>query len=611
MKRIITIFSICVSAVNLLTAQTSGGPDAYGYTWRNNNDTVSPPVYSWIDITGFSGAQNVRFLTDDNTVGPFSIGFPFHYYWYDVSQFWVGSNGYISFQNGQISSPFPSIPSSLAPQNVIAPFASDLIFGSAGDTAQCWHWTNAALDTMIVSYINVPFYQTAAPGFTGSNSFQIILSMVDSSITFQYREQQGLTITTTNYISIGIENNSGIIGLQPIINNYPPPNSAIKFYYPRNYSYSVSDASTTYNNNPETGGLFLSNLGRPFTMNTNIKNTGNQTLPAFNVFSRVLNSSSAIQAQNTVMSNALAPGQSQSITMPNPFNPAVAGTYTFVTNTQLSTDNTPSNDQKVQELQVVDTTAANIRLSYDSGVDAGLGGLNWTGGEGGGGVYFVPPFYPARITQLHSYIVNDPNSVGFSMEVFADNGIAGSPGSMLDSETVTSATEILNGWNTINLATPLVVTSGGVYVSWSMNGLAVSLGQDNNAPFSNRTFEVVGNTWAIYRMRETMDLMINITIQKVINAGVDELSADSHFGEFYPNPSSSATMLNYDLPVVARNLSYEILDMQGKLIEHKMISQQVTSGKLSVNTAALSAGIYTCKINVDGENVIRKLVVTK
>ena len=83
-------------------SQTSGGPDAFGYTWKNSYD-VAGPMYSWIDVPPLSGAIQVTGLADDNTVGPFLLpsGMNFHYYWYDINKFWVGSNGYVLFMNGE------------------------------------------------------------------------------------------------------------------------------------------------------------------------------------------------------------------------------------------------------------------------------------------------------------------------------------------------------------------------------------------------------------------------------------------------------------------------------------------------------------------------------
>src|SRR6185295_14251371 len=100
MKNIILIIAAFAIMLNIAYAQTSGGPDAYGYTWKDSNDPAGP-VYNWIDIIPLPDAQEVKLLADDNNRGPFAINFPFHFYWYDDTMFWVGSNGYISFEDAQ------------------------------------------------------------------------------------------------------------------------------------------------------------------------------------------------------------------------------------------------------------------------------------------------------------------------------------------------------------------------------------------------------------------------------------------------------------------------------------------------------------------------------
>src|SRR5579862_5043678 len=111
MKVTLTLFFLGIFfSLTLFSPQVKagGGPDQYGYYWRSNND-VNGPAYSWIDIIPL-GATKVKLLSDDNTRGPFPFNFKFHYYWYDESQFWVGSNGYIIFNYDQMSVPFPTIP---------------------------------------------------------------------------------------------------------------------------------------------------------------------------------------------------------------------------------------------------------------------------------------------------------------------------------------------------------------------------------------------------------------------------------------------------------------------------------------------------------------------
>ncbi len=608
MKKITTLIFACILGLNTTFGQTTGGPDAYGYIWRDSNDALGP-VYNWIDVLPLVGAQEVRFLADDNTVGSFPIGFPFHYYWYDVSQFWVGSNGYIGFTNGQISAPFGTIPNTAGTQNFLAAMACDLLF-DVSNSAECWRYTNPAGDTLVVSWLNVPFYDSAIPAGAGNNDFQIILSAVDSSITYQYKTQTGFPAAGTNVV-IGIENNSGSIGLQHSLNIFPPVNYSVKYQYPSSTTYVVNDASTTYNDNVETGGLFRAKNGAQFTMTTSIKNTGNQNLPAYNVFSRVLNSVGTTMVSDNKTSLPSVPGQSENITMTNMFNPLTAGTYRYLTNTQLAGDATPSNDQKVQEIVVLDTTTTGIRLSYDNDMEAGLGGLNWTGGEGGAAIYFVPPTYPAKFTEVYAYIVANPLTVGYSIKVFDDNGTGGAAGTKLDSIYMGPSIVTFPAWNTTPLATPITITSGGLYIAWEMNGDALTLGQNQVPPFSFRTFEIISNVWAPYRYRETEDLMINVNYEKVYvsGAGVHENALNDYFGDFYPNPSSESASINYDIPFNAKNITYSLYDVQGRRVNSSDVNSN--SGMLTISVSNLDAGIYTCKIVVDGEMIVRKLVISK
>ena len=118
MKQLFTLFFSVLVSVSAFAGQ--GGPDTWGYTWKDSNEPGGP-VYSWIDIVSEGGTE-VKLLADDNSRGPFPMNFDFTYYWYDVNQFWVGSNGYLLFQNGNIASPFQWGASTLAPHHGVAAF---------------------------------------------------------------------------------------------------------------------------------------------------------------------------------------------------------------------------------------------------------------------------------------------------------------------------------------------------------------------------------------------------------------------------------------------------------------------------------------------------------
>ena len=102
MKKTFTyLIAFCYSIVSYAG---SGGPDAYGYIWKDS-DEPGGPVYQWTDIT--STGIYVTGLGDDNVVGPYILSTNFNYYWYQVKKVWVGSNGYISFGNNNIAAAFP------------------------------------------------------------------------------------------------------------------------------------------------------------------------------------------------------------------------------------------------------------------------------------------------------------------------------------------------------------------------------------------------------------------------------------------------------------------------------------------------------------------------
>ncbi len=108
-------------------AQTTGGPDAFGYTW---DDTAA---YSWIDASGGTDA-GFNDSSYDQKVGPISLPFSFNYYGFNYSELYITENGFISFDD---PGPwwFPQVqqmPSPEHPDNLIAPYYSLFSFLSDG-----------------------------------------------------------------------------------------------------------------------------------------------------------------------------------------------------------------------------------------------------------------------------------------------------------------------------------------------------------------------------------------------------------------------------------------------------------------------------------------------
>jgi hypothetical protein len=188
-----------------------GGPDAFGYIWKDSNEPGGPQ-YNWVDISSIGTPVT---LGDESNVGPFSLGFVFEFYGVDFNSYRVCSNGWVSFTSSSTSYSNREIPYSSEPNNLLAGFWDDLNPGSGGQV-----YRYQANDSAVVSWVGVPHYSSGGP-----YTFQIII-LASGTITYQYQTMN----SPLNSASIGIENANGTIGLQVVYNqNYVENEMAIRF----------------------------------------------------------------------------------------------------------------------------------------------------------------------------------------------------------------------------------------------------------------------------------------------------------------------------------------------------------------------------------------------
>lgn len=515
-----------------------GGPDLYGYTWIDSNEPGGP-AYSWWDIS-IIGVKVHPYLGDDNVaLNSYSFGGNFTYYWYPVDECFISSNGYITFEGDNIAAPFPTIPNSAGADNFIAVLMSDLNFSGAAN-AECYFYANN--DSVCISWINVPFWSLNPA--SSSNSFQVILNKVDNSITMNYMTQTGTTMN--NDITIGIENINGAIGLQHSKNVYPASGYTIKYIYPSNPTLTVVDGAARWNSNNQNKGIFIKRNGPAFPLVTNVANVGNQVISGMQLSGAVINPANTTVVSTSASTLSMTPGQDTTITFPSTFTPTSSGSYSFRTTLSgITGDTAVSNDVVIQEVVSVDTAFATITLTYAGPVANGPG-LSWNGGNGGIGVYFKPPTYPAKMISTRYTITSNPNNAGFFAKIYADDGLFGGPGTLIDSVSVSSAQINVGGTTIVPLSTPRMIYSGGVYVLWYMNGQNISLGNDLTGPFSFQTYEVLGNIWSEYRAHEREDFFISLDYQKAFieDAGVPVIVSPA---------ANSTVMGNTQVQVWVRN----------------------------------------------------------
>ena len=501
------LLSITAIFISIISFANTGGPDQFGYIWKDSNEPGGP-TYSWFDITQIGNP--VTGLGDDNTIGPKPIGGNFQYYWYTVDKVWIGSNGYIGFDGpGNLASPFTA-------SNVhdyITGMMSDLTFLGFNNQARCYYYANA--DSFCVSWENVPFWNSVSPFYSGSNSFQIILNRADSSITVNIKNQIGFDYG--GQVHVQTENNTGGMGLTVYNGLYPPINYTIKYYYPQNPSLRVTDASVQWDQAFGSPGIFLKRNGPVYTLKADIKNQGNDTLPPIQVNGDVLSLTNVVQVANAPLTDSLKPGKDTVMTFANAFNPTGLGTFRFRTKvTGVVGDTLPINDTAVQEIVTIDTTQTMMTLNYNNNFTNFVGSsISWNGGSGGAGMYFKPPVYPARIVASKMIMTSVTTGLySCFMKIYDDNGPGGGPGTLLDSVGVLSSSVLTSQVTTVPVGSNVVIPSGGVYLLWDMAGLNASIGVDITPPFSYQTYEVFLPFWSEYRDRATQDFMLGLDVKK-------------------------------------------------------------------------------------------------
>ena len=193
--------------------RNSGGPDLYGYSWQDSDD--SDIEFVWNDISDLG--TEVNFLSTDDFVD-LQLPFAFPFYGEIKYQARVSTNGYITFGEDGVDYSNDPIPSPFQPNDLIAIFWDDL----NGSNADFYYYYDESNGVFIVQYSNFPFFNGS-----GNLNFQAHL-YENGDIYFYYDVMEGNLYSAT----IGIENREATDGLQVIYNgNYLSSYHAIKISY--------------------------------------------------------------------------------------------------------------------------------------------------------------------------------------------------------------------------------------------------------------------------------------------------------------------------------------------------------------------------------------------
>ena len=576
-----------------------GGPDTFGYKYLDSDTTASgAPTYSWVSIKGVG--TEITTLGDDNHAGPFSIGFNFPYYWYKVNSVIVGSNGYVTFGDGSANaSPFSPVPGTAKPNNQLAPLLSDLDCSASGSpNGSVWYWSNNS-DSFIVEYDSIAFWSTG-----GNNTFQVILTKADSSITFQYKEQSGAPYNgwaaTSN--QTGIENISGAIGVNYLSGTTPSGNVihsdlAVRFFPPESTSLQIHDAGVRNAMNDRNGGMFAIN-DRPLSFWAMVKNYGNQSEASYTTYFRVTRPNGALVFSDSMTAGVSDPGDVESLALAGTWRPSTNGTYIIRVISKMTGDMLAANDTATVELHVVTMPAT---LTYDGGTPTNS--LGWLG-SGGMGSRFVPPVYPCSISSIRQHMTST-SSVNVLLALYDDDGPGGSPGTLLFGDTVAVSSA---NWYSVDLTVPVVITDGAFYVgAYSETSNDPSFGYDSVPPISFQAWENTGGSWGASRTASTHDVCANATTSGPV--GIYEVLQPTPAPvpariDVNPNPFGSKTTIRLLNPTGLEK-GIEVYDATGSVVR----TLELSSGRATLDGRLLADGIYFARVT-GTEAPVAKVIVT-
>jgi hypothetical protein len=299
------------------TIMTMFTGSSYGYAWYDS-DSTGGPNYNWIDPTNGYMALN----SGDDAIFPLPpLPFSFPYYDSTFSDVYVSTNGFLTFANGQPSSPDNSvIPSSQTPNCALYTFWDDLVL-PLDQSGKIYYQTIGTTPNrmFIITWDSIARKDLNNPNYPKRLNFQVILCE-NGDIIFQYKNvicgeqwaDYGKDAT------IGIENFNGEHGLLYL---YGSETQTVNWPYNK---LSIGRAIKFYKQRWDIAPLCIVNPSDTITPGSvtpqiNIKNLGTEVAETVAVYLSI----TTLPPQLTTIYDTfkivprLTPGAIQTISFPN------------------------------------------------------------------------------------------------------------------------------------------------------------------------------------------------------------------------------------------------------------------------------------------------------
>jgi gliding motility-associated-like protein len=202
---IITLLFLLMT--NMAFSQLDAGP----------NDTINPGVA--VNLTATYGSPGIPvILGDDDVEGPFPIGFSFRFFGTNFTQFYIGANGWMSFDPNPNSAgerdpkPVPNTDSKY-PKNVIMGPWIDLLPKTIDTYVFYLSSGDAPNRQLVVMWCQVPMFSNPENACRDSvATFQVILHEGTNTVEDQILTKKRCDVWFDNRATLGVENGDGSIG---------------------------------------------------------------------------------------------------------------------------------------------------------------------------------------------------------------------------------------------------------------------------------------------------------------------------------------------------------------------------------------------------------------
>jgi hypothetical protein len=281
--------------------RATGGPDSFGYSFTDSQEANGPSFNSvWEDIST-TGTLIFGANVDDSVSGAVSIPFQFPFYGTNYSTCYVSSNGNMHFTSPSAGYPAVAFPNAGAPNAMIAGFWADDHTGPDGHIRYA-----GDSNRFIVQWTSCEYYPS-----DNAETFTYQIKLLPSGII--YIAYQTMSANGgSNSTGIGIENESGSVGLQYCLNGSPnviANNRVIRF---ANNTPPAVPATLTQAASPGGAGLVAGSLAGGtlyFRGTLSDPNAGNtvglqvEVLPATTLFQTGITGPSASTPANALVAS--------------------------------------------------------------------------------------------------------------------------------------------------------------------------------------------------------------------------------------------------------------------------------------------------------------------